>query len=47
VKTEASRQEYLSKMRVHTDPTKHTLDLDKMVWEMKVELDKKVQDLAL
>jgi hypothetical protein len=34
-------------MRVHTDPTKHTLGLDKMVWEMKVELDKKEQDLAL
>jgi hypothetical protein len=34
-------------MRVHTDPTKHTLGLDKMVWELKVELDKKEQDLAL
>jgi hypothetical protein len=33
-------------MRVHTDPMKHTLGLDKMLWEMKVELDKE-QDLAL
>jgi hypothetical protein len=37
-KTEASRQEYLNKMRVHTVCAEHTLSLDKMFGE-KVLLD--------
>jgi hypothetical protein len=45
-KTEATRQEYLDKMCVHTAHAKHALSLDKMLGEKKVMLDEKEQDLA-
>jgi hypothetical protein len=47
VKIEATQQEYLNMMRAHTDRAKHTLGLDKMLGEKKVQLDKKERDLAL
>jgi hypothetical protein len=46
-KTEATRQEYLDKMWAYTDHAKHTLSLDKILEEKKVQLDEKGQDLAL
>jgi hypothetical protein len=46
-KAEATRKEYLDKMEVHTAHTKHSLDLDKMLGEKKVKLDRREQDLSL
>jgi hypothetical protein len=46
-KTEATRKEYLDKMRAHTDRARHTLDFDKMLGEKKVQFDKKEWDLTL
>jgi hypothetical protein len=46
-KTKNTHHEYLGKMRAHTDHTKHTLNLDKMLGEKKVQLDEKEWDLAL
>jgi hypothetical protein len=45
-KTKNTHHEYLGKMRAHTDHTKHTLNLDKMLGEKKVQLDEE-WDLAL
>jgi hypothetical protein len=36
---EATQKEYLDKMVAHTARTKHSLGLDKMLGEKKVELD--------
>jgi hypothetical protein len=36
---EATRKEYLDKMEAHITRTKHSLDLDKILGEKKVELD--------
>jgi hypothetical protein len=47
VKTKATHQEYLDKMRAHTDHGKHTLVLDKMLGEKKALLDEKEWDLIL
>jgi predicted membrane GTPase involved in stress response len=47
VKTKATHQEYLNKMRAHTDHGKHTLVLDKMLGEKKALLDEKEWDLTL
>jgi hypothetical protein len=44
---EATRKEYLNKMEVHTAHAKHSLNLDKMLGEKKVELDRREQDLSL
>jgi hypothetical protein len=38
-KAKATWKEYLDKMATHTAHAKHTLDLDKMLGEKKVELD--------
>jgi hypothetical protein len=46
-KTEATRKEYLNKMEVHNICTKHTLGLDKMLGEKKVQLDRSAWDLDL
>jgi hypothetical protein len=46
-KTKEHHQEYLNKMRTHTDRAKHTLGLKKMLGEKKVQLDKKEQYLTL
>jgi hypothetical protein len=47
VKTEATRDEYLDKMCMHTDRAKHTIGLDKMLGEKKVPLYEKERGLAL
>jgi hypothetical protein len=39
VKTEATRKEYLDKMEPHTARTKHSLGLDKMLRDKKVQLN--------
>jgi hypothetical protein len=44
---EATRKEYLDKMAAHTTHAKHSLSLDKMLGEKKVELDGREQDLEL
>jgi hypothetical protein len=46
-KAEATRQEYLNKMAAHTSRAKHSLGLDKMIREKKVELDGMERDLDL
>jgi hypothetical protein len=46
-KAEATRKEYLDKMEVHTAHAKHSLNLDKMLGEKKVKLDRREQDLSL
>jgi hypothetical protein len=46
-KAEASQKEYLDKMEAHTACAKHSLGLDKMLWEKKFELDGREQDLDL
>jgi hypothetical protein len=38
-KTEATCQEYLGKMCVHTDCAMNTIDIEKMLGEKKVKLD--------
>jgi TnpA family transposase len=39
VKAEATRKEYLDKMEAHTTHAKHSLGLDMMLGEKKVELN--------
>jgi hypothetical protein len=46
-KAEATRKEYLDKMEAHTICAKHSLGLDKMLGEKKVELDGRERDLGL
>jgi hypothetical protein len=46
-KVEATRKEYLDKMEGHTTHARHSLDLDKMLAENKVQLDGREQDLDL
>jgi hypothetical protein len=46
-KAEATQQEYLNKMVAHTSRAKHSLGLDKMIREKKVELDGMERDLDL
>jgi oligoendopeptidase F len=46
-KAEATRKEYLEKMAAHTARAKHSLGLDKMLGEKKVELNGKERDLVL
>jgi hypothetical protein len=46
-KTEAIHREYLDKMHAYTDHVKHTLGLDKMLGEEKVQVNEKEWDLAL
>jgi hypothetical protein len=43
----ATRKEYLDKMVAHTYHAKHSLGLDKILGEKKVELDGRKQDLEL
>jgi hypothetical protein len=46
-KAEATQKKYLDKMEVHTTRTKHSLGLDNMLGEKKVELDERERDLGL
>jgi hypothetical protein len=46
-KAEATRKEYLDKMVAHTAHAKHSLSLDKMLGEKKVELNGRERDLEL
>jgi hypothetical protein len=46
-KSEATQKEYLNKMAAHTARAKHSLGLDKMLGEKKVELDGRDRDLEL
>jgi hypothetical protein len=46
-KAEATQKEYLDKMAVHTARAKHSLGLDKMLGEKKVELDGRERDIGL
>jgi hypothetical protein len=46
-KIEATRKEYLNKMEEHTAHTKHSLGLDKMLGEKKVQVDGRERDLDL
>jgi hypothetical protein len=46
-KAEATQKDYLDKMIVHTARPKHSLSLDKMLGEKKVELDRRERDLEL
>jgi hypothetical protein len=46
-KVEATQKEYLDKMEVHTARAKHSLNLDKMLGDKKVELDGRERDLGL
>jgi hypothetical protein len=46
-KAEATQKEYLDKMEAHTTHTKHSLGLDKMLGEKKVQLDRRERDLDL
>jgi hypothetical protein len=46
-KAEATRKEYLNKMAAHTAHAKHSLGLNKMLGEKKVELDGRKRDLNL
>jgi hypothetical protein len=46
-KTEVNRKEYLDKMEAHIAHAKHSLSLDKMLGEKKVELDGRERDLCL
>jgi hypothetical protein len=46
-KAKDTRKEYLDKMAAHTARAKHSLGLDKMLGEKKVELDGRERDLDL
>jgi hypothetical protein len=46
-KAKATRKEYLDKMAAHTTCAKHSLGLDKILGEKKVELDGREQDHEL
>jgi hypothetical protein len=46
-KAEATWKEYLDKMEAHTALTMHSLGLDKMMGEKKVEFDRRALDLDL
>jgi hypothetical protein len=46
-KVEATQKEYIDKMEAHTTCTRHSLGLDKMLGEKKVELDGRERDLGL
>jgi hypothetical protein len=46
-KAKATRKEYLDKMDAHTARAKHSLSLDKMLGEKKVEIHGREQDLDL
>jgi hypothetical protein len=46
-KAEATRKEYLDKMEVHKVHARHSLGLDKMLGEKKVQLDGREQDLDM
>jgi hypothetical protein len=46
-KAKATQKEYLEKMVSHTAHAKHSLDLDKMMGETKVELNGREGDLDL
>jgi hypothetical protein len=46
-KADATQKEYLDKMAAHTAQAKHSLGLDKLLGEKKVELDGREQDLEL
>jgi hypothetical protein len=46
-KAEATRKEYLDNMEAHTAHAKHSLDLDKMSGEKKVQLNGREWDLDL
>jgi hypothetical protein len=46
-KAESTQNEYLNKMAAHTAHAKHSLGLDKMLGEKKVELDGRERDLNL
>jgi hypothetical protein len=46
-KAEATQKVYLDKMAAHTTHAKHSLGLDKMLWEKKVELGGRERDLNL
>jgi hypothetical protein len=47
VENDVAKQEYLDKMEAHTAHSKHILDLNKILVEMKVELDGRERDLEL
>jgi beta-glucosidase/6-phospho-beta-glucosidase/beta-galactosidase len=46
-KAEATQKEYNDKMEDHTARAKHSLNLDKVLEEKKVELDWRERDLEL
>jgi hypothetical protein len=46
-KVEATQKEYIDKMEVHTTRTRHSLGLDKMLGEKKVQLNERERDLDL
>jgi hypothetical protein len=46
-KAEVTQKEYLDKMAAHIACAKHSLGLDKILGEKKVELDGKERDLEL
>jgi hypothetical protein len=46
-KAEATQKEYHDKMEAHTARAKHSLNLDKVLEEKKVELDWRERDLEL
>jgi hypothetical protein len=46
-KAEATHQEYLDMIAAHTVHAKHSLGIDKMLEEKKVELDRRELDLNL
>jgi hypothetical protein len=46
-KSEATQKEYLNKMEAHTARAKHSLGLDKMLGEKKVEFNGRERDLRL
>jgi hypothetical protein len=46
-KAEATQKDYLNKMEAHTTRAQHSLGLDKMLGEKKVELDGREWELCL
>jgi hypothetical protein len=46
-KAKATRKEYHDKMEAHTAHAKHSVVLNKILGEKKVELDQREQDLSL
>jgi hypothetical protein len=46
-KIEGTRKESLDKMEMHTTRAKHSLGLDKMLGEKKIQLDGRERDLGL